>query len=241
MPGSSTSGFHSTSWTLVKAAAVNPTTESRQALARLCQTYWRPVYAFIRRKGYDQEQAQDLTQGFFALLLEKKYLADADRQRGKFRTFLLTSVRHFLSNEWDREKTQKRGGGQAAVSIDIVEAERWFVPALVEAATPESLFEQRWALSLLEQVMARLRAEFAAAGKSSQFESLVVFLDSDSEDARYSEVAKSMGLSPGAVRMLIYRMRRRYRRLLREEIAQTVSTPEETDEEIHFLLSTLSS
>jgi RNA polymerase sigma-70 factor (ECF subfamily) len=241
MPGSATSGFHSTSWTLIKAAADNPTTDSRLALASLCQTYWHPVYAFIRRKGHDQEQAQDLTQSFFALLLEKNYLADADRQRGKFRSFLLTSVRHFLANEWDRKKTQKRGGGHAAVSIDLVEAERWYVPALVDETTPESLFEHRWALSLLEHVMTRLRAEFAAAGKAGQFEKLAIFLDSDSEDARYNELADSMGLSPGALRMLVYRMRRRYRRLLREEIAQTVSTPEETDEEIHFLLSTLSS
>jgi DNA-directed RNA polymerase specialized sigma24 family protein len=241
MPGSATSRFHATSWTLIKAAADNPTTDSRLALASLCQTYWHPVYAFIRRKGYDQEQAQDLTQSFFALLLEKNYLADADRQRGKFRSFLLTSVRHFLANEWDRQKTQKRGGGQAAVSFDLVEAERWYVPALVEETTPESLFEQRWALSLLEHVMTRLRAEFAATGKSDQFEKLAIFLDSDSEDARYKELADSMGLSHGALRMLVHRMRRRYRRLLREEIAQTVSTPEETDEEIHFLLSTLSS
>src|SRR5882672_4740607 len=157
MAGSPSPRFDTTSWTLVRAAAVNPTADSRQALAMLCHTYWPPVYAFIRRYGYDREQAQDLTQGFFTQLLEKRFLVDADQQRGKFRSFLLTAVKHFLANEWDREHALKRGGGQIPVSIDLVEAEEWYAPAAVEAATPESLFERRWALSLLEQVMVKLR------------------------------------------------------------------------------------
>jgi len=240
MISSPTPGFQTTRWTLVQAAAVSPTTDSRQALATLCQTYWHPVYAFIRRNGHDRDQAQDLAQGFFALLLEKNYLVAANRQRGRFRSFLLTAVKHFLANEWDREHAQKRGGGQVPISIDAVEAEKWYVPAVVEEATPESLFERRWALSLLEHVMARLHAEFAVAGKAEQLERLSVFLNRDSEDARYKEVADEMGLSAGALRMSVHRIRRAYRQLLREEIAQTVSTPEETDEEIRFLLSTLS-
>jgi RNA polymerase sigma-70 factor (ECF subfamily) len=235
-----TSGFETTSWTLVLAAAVSPTPDSRQALATLCQTYWHPVYAFIRRNGYDRNQSEDLTQGFFALLLEKNYLVEADRLRGKFRSFLLTAVKHFLANEWDREHAQKRGGTQAPVSIDLVEAEGWYVPAAVEEATPESLFERRWAVSLLERVLARLRAEFAAAGKADQFQSLSAFLDQDSEDTRYRELADSMHMSAGALRMAIHRMRRKYRRLLREEISETVCTPKDIDEEIRFLFSTLS-
>jgi RNA polymerase sigma-70 factor (ECF subfamily) len=236
MPGS---GFQTTSWTLVQAAAENPTADSRQALAALCQTYWPPVYAFIRRNGYDQDQAQDLSQGFFALLLEKNYLGDADRRRGKFRSFLLKAVKHFLANEWDRSHALKRGGGQLAVSIDLVAAERWCAPALVEGTTPESLFERRWAFSLLEHVLSKLRAEFAAAGKSDHLESLSVFLNDDFEDARYEKVAGQMGMSVGALRTAVHRLRRKYRRLLRDEITQTVSTPEDVDDEIRFLMSTL--
>jgi RNA polymerase sigma-70 factor (ECF subfamily) len=236
----SVSAFQTTRWTLVQAATESPTSDSRRALATLCQTYWHPVYAFIRRNGYDRDLAEDLTQGFFALLLEKNYLVNADRQRGRFRSFLLTTVKHFLANERDREHAQKRGGGQLQISIDAVEAEKWYVPAAIEDTTPESLFERRWALSLLEHVMTRLRAEFAAAGKVEQFDKLSVFINRDSEDARYKALAEEMGLSAGAVRMSVHRIRRGYRRLLREEIAQTVSRPEETDEEIRFLLSTLS-
>ena len=167
--------FDKTSWTLVRDAAVNPTADSRQALATLCETYWTPVYAFVRRNGYDREQAQDLTQGFFAQLLEKRLLVDADQQRGKFRSFLLTAVKHFLANEWDREHAQKRGGSWVPVSIDLVAAERWYEPAVVADATPESLFELQWALSLLEFTLARLRAEFAVAGKTDQFDLSLLF------------------------------------------------------------------
>jgi RNA polymerase sigma-70 factor (ECF subfamily) len=209
-------------------------------LATLCQTYWRPVYAFIRRKGYDRDQTQDLTQGFFALLLEKNYLISADKKRGKFRSFLLTTVKHFLANEWEREHAKKRGSGEPPISIDLIKAESWYVSAAMEETTPERLFERRWALSLLEHVLARMRAEFAAAGKADRFENLSLFLNQDADEARYEELAGAMGLSVGALRMVVHRMRRKYRQLLREEIAQTVSTPEETDEEIRFLMSTLS-
>jgi DNA-directed RNA polymerase specialized sigma24 family protein len=232
--------FDTTSWTLVRAAAVDPTEESRQALATLCQTYWSPVYAFVRRNGYDREQAQDLTQGFFTQLLEKRFLVDADQQRGKFRSFLLTAVKHFLANEWDREHALKRGGGKVPVSIDVVAAESWYAPSVVAEGTPESLFERRWALSLLERTLARLRAEFVAAGKTSQFDSLSPFLNKDSGDKRYEDLAEQLGLSAGALRMSVHRMRRRYRDLLREEIAHTVSTTDEIDDEIRFLVSTLS-
>jgi DNA-directed RNA polymerase specialized sigma24 family protein len=240
MSGAPTSGFHTTSWTLVQAAGVHPTADSRLALATLCRIYWHPVYAFIRRKGYDRDQSQDLAQQFFTVLLEKNFLNAAAQERGRFRSFLLTAVKHFLANEWDRAHALKRGAGHVAVPIDLVVAEEWYAPAAVEAATPESLFERRWALSLLEQVMAKLRIEFTAAGKSGQFNALLVFLNRESEDARYEEVAATMGISAGALRMAVHRMRKKYRELLRAEIAETVSMPEEIDDEIRFLLATLS-
>jgi RNA polymerase sigma-70 factor (ECF subfamily) len=240
MPVVSTSDFHTTSWTLVRAAADSPTADSREALATLCQKYWPPVYTFIRRHGYDREHSQDLTQGFFALVIEKNYLLNADRTRGKFRAFLLTAAKHFLANEWDRTNALKRGGGQIGVSIDLADVEVWHASAAVEKTTPESLFLRRWALSLLEGVMAKLRSEFVAEGKVDEFDRLSGFLNKHSESVRYEAMAKEMGISSGALRMSVHRIRQRYRRLLRAEIAETVSQPEEVDEELRFLLSVLS-
>jgi DNA-directed RNA polymerase specialized sigma24 family protein len=234
------SGFNTTSWTLIRAAAGNPTADSRRALAKLCQKYWHPVYAFVRSRGYDREQSQDLTQGFFAQLIEKNYLQDADCKRGRFRSFLLTAVKHFLANETDRANALKRGGGQAFVSIDLEEAEGWDTSAAVDQATPESLYERRWALSLLENVMSKLRTEFADAGKTDEFDRLSVFLNRDSDGPRYETLAEEMGVSAGSLRISVYRIRRRYRSLLRAEIAESVSGPEEIDEELRFLLSILS-
>lgn len=220
------------------AAAGNPTIDSRQALASLCQTYWNPVYAFIRRCGHTPDQSQDLTQGFFTRLLEKQFLQGVDRQRGRFRSFLLAAVKHFLANERDRAQALKRGGGHVPVSIDLLEAESWYKPAAVETTTPESLFERRWALSVLDQVMARLRAEYSAMGKADLFERLEGLLTKDA-DARCETLALEMGVSAGALRMSLHRLRRKYRHILREEIAETVSTPTEIDEEIRFLMSVL--
>jgi RNA polymerase sigma-70 factor (ECF subfamily) len=203
--------------------------------------YWNPVYAFIRRSGYDPDQSQDLTQGFFTSLVEKNFLEVADPQRGRFRTFLLTAVKHFLANERDRIRAVKRGGGAISVSIDFVQAEKWYVPGVVDAKTPEILFERRWALSLLQRAMEELRAEFRAAGKASQFDSLVPFLNHESGTERYEDLASRMGVSAGALRTLVHRMRRRYRDLVRAQVADTVGSMEEVDEEIRFLMSVLSS
>jgi RNA polymerase sigma-70 factor (ECF subfamily) len=234
-----TSTFQTTSWTLVRKAASDPTAGSRVALAALCQRYWHPVYTFVRRRGYDRDQSQDLTQGFFALLIEKNYLVDTEPTRGRFRSFLLTAVKHFLANEWDRTQALKRGGGQVPVPIDLVEAEAW-QPASVDRATPERLFERRWALSVLEHVMATLRAEWVHAGKAAEFDRLSIFLNNDSGSVRYETVAAELGVSAGALRMTVHRMRRTFRRLLRAEIADTVDRPEEIDDELRFLLSVLS-
>lgn len=240
MPAGATSRFRTTSWTVVAAASVDRSADPDGALAKLCRTYWPPVYAFIRRRGYDRDQAEDLTQEFFARLLEKQYLHDADRARGRFRSFLLSAVTHFLANEWDRSQALKRGGGQAVVSIDLMHAERWYEPATVDAATPERLFERRWAIALLEAVMAALRSEFADAGKAGHFEILVGFLHRDPAGDRYRAVAERLGVSPGALRMSVHRLRRRYRELLRAEIATTVDASDRIDDEIRFLLATLS-
>jgi RNA polymerase sigma factor (sigma-70 family) len=238
MSGTRASKFPTTSWSLVLTAA-KPTISSRAALANLCKLYWPPIYAFIRRTGYDRDQAQDLTQAFFTALLEKNYLGDADRERGRFRTFLLVSVKHFLSNQRDRAHALKRGGGQMAVRIDSVEAEAWYVPEAVEQQTPESLFERRWAFSLLERAMVKLRVEFAGMGKARYFDKLSIFLNGEPAPDHYQALANEVGSSPGALRVAVHRMRRKYRDLLRDEIAETVSTPAEIDEEIRFLLSVL--
>ena len=240
MPGSATSKFRTTSWTLVLAAGAKGTPTSQEALAQLCRAYWQPIYVFIRRKGHSPDQAQDLTQGFFAVLLEKNYLADADRQRGRFRSFLLTSVKHFLANEWDRSHALKRGGFQDSIPIDPVEAETWYAPQAVEQQTPGTLFERRWAVSVLERAMEKLRAEFARAGKTEHFDRLAAFLNRADAEARYATLAAQMGISPGALRIAVHRMRRRYKILLRAEIAETVSEPEQIQDEIRFLLSALS-
>ena len=231
--------FHTTSWSLIVTAVSEPTAEARQALATLCQTYWSPVYAFVRRNGHDPDKAQDLTQEFFYVLIEKNYLEHADRRRGRFRSFLLTSVKHFLSNEWDKSRAVKRGGGQVPVSIDATDAEGWYLPAVAHEITPEALFQRRWALSLLERVLARLRAEYATSGREELFDSLAGFLNYESEE-RYDELAARLNISVGALRMAILRVRKKYRALLRAEIAETVASPEEIDQEIAFLLSVLS-
>lgn len=230
--------FQTTSWSLVLDAASN-SSEAREALEALCQIYWKPVYAFIRRNGHDPDKAQDLTQEYFARLIEKNFLEDADRTRGRFRSFLLVTVRNFLANQWDRERALKRGGDRRSVSIDGVEAEQWYALTIANDDTPEALFERRWAVSLIERVMLRLRATYADAGKEQQFLSLEGFLQRESSDG-YEQLAKEMNVSAGSLRMSVLRMRRRYRALLRAEIAQTVDKPEEIDEEIRFLQSSLS-
>jgi RNA polymerase sigma-70 factor (ECF subfamily) len=222
------------------AAAVEPTESSRQALATLCQAYWQPIYAFIRRNGYGRDQACDLTQGFFALMLEKNYLDDADQKRGRFRSFLLTAVKRFLSKERDRAQALKRGGGHVSIPIDPQETEAWYLPAAVDGATPERLFERRWALSVLERVVGKLRLAFLEMGKAEHFDRLLVFLSGDGDEARYEPAAARMGISPGVLRTQVHRLRRKYRDFLRAEIAETVTTPEEINDEIRFLLETLS-
>ncbi len=233
--------FATTHWSLVLSAGRGDDTRSQEALARLCQTYWYPLYAFVRRHGRGPEDAQDLTQGFFAHLLENHALVTVDRAKGTFRAFLLASLRHFMANESERARTQKRGGGKIHVPLDPATAETRYGWEPADPASPDKVFERNWALTLLEQVLERLHAEQAAAGKGAQFEHLQDCLMGSPDAPRYAALTDRLGLKEEAVRVAVSRLRRRYRELLREEIAQTVSSPGEIEEEIRHLFAALGS
>jgi RNA polymerase sigma-70 factor (ECF subfamily) len=233
--------FATTHWSLVVAAGQGDSPDARAALATLCQTYWYPLYAYVRRHGRGAEEAQDLTQAFFAELLEKEYLQDADRERGKFRAFLLTAFKHFLSKERDRASALKRGGGRATLSLDLPAGERRYRLEPADQATPETLFERRWALTLLDQVLARLRQEYAGSGKGPLFEQLKGFLAGEKGPEPYAQLAREFGMTEGAFKVAVHRVRRRYRELLRAEIAQTVDSPEEVDDELRHLFEAIRS
>jgi len=223
----------------VLAAGRNDTTRAQSALAKLCKTYWYPLYAYVRRRGYGPEDAQDLTQEFFARLLGQDSLRKADRDRGRFRTFLLASMSHFLSNEWDKARAQKRGGGVQFVPIQLGTAETRYGEEPADPRTPEQEFERSWALALLDVVLNRLRAEHNDADSRKHFEVLKPCLVGDSQSQPYATLASQLGLSEGAVKVAVHRLRRRYRELLREEIANTVATPEEVDAEMRYLFKVL--
>jgi RNA polymerase sigma-70 factor (ECF subfamily) len=231
--------FAPTHWSVVLAAGGPDDRRSREALAKLCATYWYPLYAFVRRQGFGPEDAEDLTQGFFAHLLEHEALATVDRAKGKFRSFLLASLRHFLADERERVRAQKRGGGRGLVSLDVAYAEKRYAQEPADPASPDKVFERNWALALMEQVLDRLRAEQVVADKGAQFEVLRDCLMGDPESPRYADLTVQLGLSEDAVKMAVCRLRRRYRELLRQEIARTVGTPEEVEEEIRGLFAAL--
>lgn len=232
--------FVTTHWSVVLTAGRHDTTRARDALARLCQTYWHPLYAYVRRLGHSPHDAQDLTQEFFARLLAKNYLADADESRGRFRSFLLASLKHFLANEWDKASAQKRGGGQLPISIDVAAAETscHFEPA--DPTTAEKIYERRWALTLLDRVLRRLREEYVRDGKEKLFEQLKPTLTEASRSVAYAEIARRLDTTEGAVKVAVHRLRHRYRELLRAEIADTVASPEEVEDELRNLFAALS-
>jgi RNA polymerase sigma factor (sigma-70 family) len=233
--------FRTTHWSMVVAAQDRASPQATEALAALCRTYWYPLYAFIRRQGFDADQAHDLTQGFFARLLEKDFLQAADPQRGKFRAFLLTACKHFLANELDRAQALKRGGGQTILSLDHGTADQRYRREPAHSLTPERLFERRWALTLLQQVLARLREEFHGSSRGRLFDALKAALTADPNALPYRPLAERLSMSEGAVRVAVHRLRQRYRDLLREEIAQTVDAPEQVEEEIRHLFQALGS
>jgi RNA polymerase sigma factor (sigma-70 family) len=231
--------FATTHWSLIGAARGGASAEAREALAALCQAYWYPLYGHIRHQGHPADRAQDLTQEFFTRLLEKDFLAAVDRDKGKFRSFLLAACKHFLANERDRERARKRGGGRCALSIDFRDADGRYVHEPAHGETPERLFEWRWALALLDQVLARLRQEYEAAGKGRLFGLLKSRLTGNGGGVPYVRAAAELGLSEGAVKVAVHRLRKRYRELLREAIAQTVDDPAQVEEEIRALFAAL--
>jgi RNA polymerase sigma-70 factor (ECF subfamily) len=234
----SPSHFATTHWSLVLAARDRAEPGAADALASLCGLYWYPLYAYVRRRGHGADEAHDLTQEFFARLLEKDYLADVDRDRGKFRAFLAAACNHFLANEHDRARAKKRGGGRRVLSLGAADAEGRYRAEPADDLTPEKLFERRWALALLQQVMTRLRDEFEAKGKGRLFDRLRGFLVGE-KGGGYRRAADELGLSEGAVKVAVHRLRQRYRALLREEIGRTVATPEQVEEEVRELFAAL--
>ena len=232
--------FVTTHWSVVLTAAHPDTTRARSALEKLCQTYWYPLYAYVRRRGHSLEDAQDLTQEFFARLLERHWIGRADQQRGRFRSFLLSAMNHFLADEWDKARAQKRGGGLAPLPLEFSVAETRYSHEPVENVTPEQNYERRWAMALLDEVLRRLRLEYEQEGKTELFATLHPCLVGDRTSHPYADLAVKLGVSEGAVKSAVHRLRQRYRQLLRDEIAQTVSEPSEVDEELRHLFVVLS-
>lgn len=230
--------FATTRWSLVLGARDGDSAASQAALAELCESYWFPLYAFVRRQGHGPDDAADLTQGFFAKLLEKNYLQDVRPDAGRFRSFLLASLKHFIYNEWDRQQAQKRGGHVPKISLDAALAESRYAIEPVESRTPEDLYERHWALTVLQRALERLEAE-TPAGKRDRFENLRPYLTGDGSDATYAEVAARLGLSEGGVKVAVHRLRHRFGAMLRQEIGETVADPQEVDDEIRHLLTRL--
>jgi len=234
--------FPTTHWSVVVCAGRGRSPEASRALSLLCENYWFPLYAFVRRAGYSADDAQDLTQEFFVRLLAKGSLAGADRERGRFRSFLLGAMKHFLANYQRYQGTQKRGGHHRVISLDLPSGEdRYKQIEPVDHLTPERLYEKRWALALLDLVLSRLREEFRVVGKLRQFDILKQFLAAGAANPAYSDIAEQLAMSEGAAKVAVHRLRRRYRKLLREEIAQTVVGPESLEDELRELLAALGS
>jgi RNA polymerase sigma-70 factor (ECF subfamily) len=233
--------FATTHWSVVLAAADQETSEAAAALERLCQTYWYPLYAYVRHCGHSLEDSQDLTQEFFCRLLRKNYLAHLDPRKGKFRSFLLAAINHFLANEWDRARTLKRGGQVTFLSLDEVQVEQRYQGEQLAGRSPEEIYERTWAIALLDKVLGRLREETAASGQSTRFEHLKGALMGERPSFSYAELALKLGTTEPALKMAVQRLRRRYAELLREEIAHTVRGPEEVEDELRHLRAVLSS
>ena len=231
--------FATTHWSVVLAAKRQDSSEAAEALEKLCRTYWYPLYSFVRRRGYSAEDAEDLTQGFFAHLLGKDFLHGIGPQKGRFRTFLLACLSHFLADVWDKGRAARRGGGEVPFSLDAHGAEKRYRMEPADCLTAEALYERRWANTLLENVIERLRKEAVDAGNERLFEQLQGLLLGEHPKLTYQEVASVLGTTEGAVKMAISRLRQRFRAVLREEIAHTVADPGEVDEEIRHLRTIL--
>jgi RNA polymerase sigma factor (sigma-70 family) len=231
--------FVTTHWSVVASAGRGDSTRAQAALAVLCETYWYPLYAYVRRRGYSPEDAQDLTQEFFARLLARNWVGEADPHKGRFRTFLLTALTHFLADEWDRLRAQKRGGGQRVLPLEVQTAETRFQLEVPDPLPPERVYERRWAQTLLETVFEQLRQAYAAEGKVALFAELKDSLVQARAAVPYPDLAERLKLSEGSLRVAVHRLRQRYRELLRAEIAHTVAEPGEVEEELRYLFRVL--
>ena len=231
--------FATTHWSVVLSASRPESAHYHQALESLCRTYWFPLYAYLRRHGCDTHQAEDHTQAFLASLMEKHGLRLAEPKRGKFRSFLLAALKHFIANERARANAQKRGGGRQVLSLDCDSAEALYALEPRDELSPEKLFERSWAMTVLDRAMTRLRVEAASADKQEQFDCLKTYLTASQDAAGYREVASRLNMTEGAVKVAVHRLRRRYRELLRDEIAQTVASEDQIDEEIRHLFDAL--
>ena len=240
MPTEGQEWFVTTRWSVVIAAGHADSSQARDALENLCRTYWYPLYAYVRRLGHKSEDAEDLVQSFFAQCLAKKYLSAANRTRGRFRSFLLIALKRFLANEWDKTRTQKRGGAQAFISLDGLEPERRYALEPADRLSADKLFERRWALTLLERVLQRLEAEQNATGKHDLFQCLKPFLVAGGSGTPYAELARKLDMSEAAIKVSVHRLRARYRKLLEEEIAHTVSSADEIEDERRYLFRIIS-
>jgi RNA polymerase sigma factor (sigma-70 family) len=229
--------FATTHWSVVLAAGDSALPGAQEALEKLCRTYWYPLYAHARRRGYDAQEAQDLTQEFFVRLLTTPYLTHADRARGKFRSYLLLALNHFLTDEWRRTQAAKRGGGRALISLDAGTAETRYALEPMSDLTPEKIYERCWALTLLDQAMVKLKEECAAAGKGLQFEKLGSFLTDEATQSDCAAAGAQLGMRAGAVAVAIHRLRQRYRELVREAVLHVVASPTEVEDEIRWLFA----
>lgn len=227
--------FATTHWTVVVAAGKRSTPQSERALEELCRAYWFPLYVYVRRRGYLKEDAEDLTQKFFARLLKKNDFASLNSERGRFRAFLLASLKHFLANEWDKSQRQKRGGGISHLSLDCQSADTKFQGIAASEPGPDQIFDREWALALLAKVIERLQQENDVGGNGRQFAQLKAYLTTESPQTSYREVARNLNLEETAVRVAAHRLRKRYRQLLRDEISQTLVNPADLKEEMRVL------
>ena len=239
LPQHSAREFATTHWSVILLAGGAASEQADTALEHLCRAYWYPLYAYVRRQGHDAHDAQDLTQDFFARFLERKHLRLADPGRGRFRTFLLCSLKHFLINEWEKSKAAKRGGAHTIVSWDEQTAEGRYLAEPVDGLTPESIYEKRWAVTLLEKVLARLREKYTTEQKSPLFDALKPYVWGDTITEGYDVLAVRLGISVGALRVAMHRLRESYRELLRDEVSRTVASPAEVDEELRHLVAAL--
>ena len=237
---SSPAEFTATRWSLVLSARANDSPQSDDALETLCRNYWRPLYAYVRRRGHMKEDAEDLTQAFFARFLGKNYLAGLNAERGRFRGFLLASLKHFLANEWDKSQRQKRGGGLTPLSLDWQTADTQFQITATAEPSPDKAFDREWAVTLLAKVIERLQAECEAEGNARQFAELKIFLTAGKGELSHADAAKTLEMDEGAVRVAVHRLRKRYRQLLRDEIAQTLANAADVDEEMRALFGAFS-